>query len=77
MQEIPELKKLVPNTDSKLYLIFSKPIDNYLIAEFMIKTSNHEIDISTLKRGPVLHLLIFFDENGLVEEVHTSGSYYD
>lgn len=77
LQEVPEFKKLVPNTESKLYLLFSKPIDNYLIVEFMIKTSNHEIDMSTLKRGPALHLLIFFDDNGLVEKVYTSGSYYN
>jgi len=69
--------ELLPNINSKIYLLFSKPIDNYLIAEFMINSSNNEIDMVTHKTGPAMHLLFVFGENNIVKDVYVSYSYYN
>jgi len=70
------LQKLIPNSQSQLYLLFSKPIDNYLIAEFMINITGNEIDMVKYKDGPTMHLLFVFEENNIVKEVFISRSYY-
>ena len=67
------LKKLnVPN-ESKLYLRFSKPIENYLIAEL----GSYDPEIyRTAKFGFALLFFFEFDSNGLIENVLYSGLTY-
>lgn len=70
--------ELIPNTaHSKMYLLFSKPINNYLIAEFIIKTTDNEIDLVKFKTGPAMQLLFIFNENDIVAEVYISRGYYN
>lgn len=68
--------KLIPKSNSKIYLLYSKPVKNYLIAEFMINITGSEIDMVTHKDGPAMHLLFIFDENNIVKNVYISRSYY-
>ena len=70
--------ELIPNTsDSKVCLLFSKPVDNYLIAEFIIKTTDDESDLVKFKTGPAMQLLFIFNENDIVTEVYISRGYYN
>lgn len=68
---------LLPETESKIYLVFSKPTDNYLIAEFLIKSTPYEIDLIGHPTGPAMNILFVFDEQGKVEDYYTSYSYYN
>jgi hypothetical protein len=77
LEEIEIFKDLIPNRQSKIYLLFSKPFDNYLVAEFVINSTNIEIDMVDHKKGPAMHLLFIFDEMGIVKRVYTSYSYYN
>ena len=70
-------KNLIPKNSSKIYLIFSKPQSNYLVAEFVINLTNNEIDLVDNKTGPAIHLFFLFDENNCVDKVFTSSSYYN
>lgn len=64
-------------TSSKLYLLFSKPFENYLTAEFRLNTTGDESDMALNAIGPVMHLLFVFDEAGNIKEEYTSYSYYN
>ncbi|SHF40056.1 hypothetical protein SAMN05444377_10822 [Flavobacterium fontis] len=68
------LEKILPKSDSKLYLIFSKPIDNYLCAEFILNTG-FEIDLVDNINGPVMRLMFIFDNNNVIKEVKQYISY--
>lgn len=68
---------LVPKSSSKIYLIFSKPQSNYLVAEFVINSSGQEIDLIDNKTGPAFHLLFLFNEYDCVDKVFISYSYYN
>jgi len=76
-EKVENLKNIIPNRKSKLYLLFSKPIDNYLIAEFLINSTNNELDLIIHKKGPVMHLVFIFDETGAVKKALISYSYYN
>jgi len=67
-------ERIIPKSDSKLYLIFSKPIDNYLCAEFVLNTG-FEIDLVDNISGPVMQLMFIFDNINLVKEVKYYSSY--
>ena len=67
-------EKIIPTSDSKLYLIFSKPVDNYLCAEFILNTGL-KIDLVDNINGPVIRLMFIFDANNLVKEVKYYCSY--
>ena len=70
-----KFKGLIPFVKSNLYLLFSKPINNYLVAEFAINTTGNEIDM--IENGPIIHLLFIFDENDLVKNLYVSYSYFN
>ncbi len=70
-------KRIINQLDSKIYLLFSKPIGNYLVSEFIITDYNTETDIVDFKSGPVLNLLFEFDKSGLIKRVSYSGYYYN
>lgn len=74
--KIPLFRELVSENSSRLYLTFSKPVGNYLIAEFKVRDKNYKYDMPVLKNGPALHLLIFFND-GAISDVYTAGSYYN
>lgn len=62
---------------SQLYLLFSKPFENYLAAEFRLNATGNESDMALNANGPVMHILFVFDEAGNVKEEYTSYSYYN
>jgi hypothetical protein len=68
------LKKIIQQPmESKLFLTFSKPIDNYLIAEL----GNFDPDINvTTKFGKGLEMLFKFDSSGLIEAILYRGVTY-
>lgn len=75
------LTQLIPRNSSRLYLAFSKPVNNYLIAEFYVQEDSFEHKLSsvneTLKRGTFVHLLFFFKKDGSVDDVYLSGFHYN
>lgn len=75
--EYPLFKKIIPRNSSKLFLIFSKPTDNYLLAEFLIKDVNNDNQFLKTKQGPSLQLLFVFDEENTIIQFYTSGTYYN
>lgn len=77
MYENELFNELFPKNQSKIYLLFSKPIDNYLVAEFMINSTGEEIDLSLNKQGPAMHVLFIFGENGIVKDAYIASSYYN
>lgn len=70
---LPYLKELIDRSDSRLILTFSKPIDNYLIAEFL----DSELNISDIKMGHALQFLFKFSEEGLIEKVLYATPHYN
>jgi len=62
-------EKIIPRTDSKLFLIFSKPVDNYLCAEFAFNDNNYEFDLVDNINGPVIQMMFIFDNSNVVKEV--------
>ena len=60
-------RKIIPPNKGKLYLIFSKPIDNYLIARIIFDSPEalgHQTNV-----GKVMPIFFKFDEEGLIEKV--------
>ena len=68
------LKKVIQHSEpdkEKLYLTFSKPIDNYLIVE--LESLDPQLHP---KLGKVMQMLFKFNSNGLIEEgLYTWASY--
>lgn len=75
--EVEEIKKLIPVNNSKFYLFYSKPIQNYLVAELLLIPTKNEIDALSNKQGPAINILFIFDEDDIVEDVYISQSYYN
>lgn len=71
------LKKVMSKTTSPLCLSFSKPTDNYLLAEFSANNFCSGDTETNVRRGTFLHLLIFFDDDGAIEKIHSIGFHYN
>lgn len=68
------LKKIAERNSSRLFLTFSKPVDNYLVAE--LGDFNPEIN-QKVKYGKGMLMFFKFDTSGIIEEVLYSGSAYN
>jgi hypothetical protein len=68
-------EKIIPRTKTELFLVFSKPIDNYLVAELVINDSGFEIDLVDNVTGPVMQLMFIFDDNNIIIDVFIYSSY--
>jgi len=68
------LSKIAQSNDSKLYLTFSKPIEDHLIVEL---GNFYPALNSKVKYGKELAMLFKFDSSGLVREVLFAGSAYN
>lgn len=75
--EIESFNELLPGNNSKFYLFYSKPIDNYLIAEMLLLSSGNEIDQLSHKEGPAMNIIFVFNEDDIVQKVYISHSYYN
>ncbi|MEL7123946.1 MAG: hypothetical protein AAFO07_31195 [Bacteroidota bacterium] len=75
------ISQLIPQNSSRLHLAFSKPVGNYLLAEFYFRNnSDKETPFplnAKVKRGTFVHLLFYFDENNTVSEVYVSSFHYN
>jgi hypothetical protein len=67
------LKKIAPVNGSKLYLTFSRPIDNYEVVEI----GNVIPVMEGRKLGKALRIFFEFDSDGTIEEVLYAGSVYN
>lgn len=65
--------ELIPSNESPLCLVFSKPIDNYLIAEISVGDCSD----TGIKRGTVVHLLFLFKNTGAIDQVYIKGFHYN
>jgi hypothetical protein len=68
-------EKIIPRTDSKLFLIFSKPLDNYLCAEFAFNFNDYEFDLVDNINGPVIQIMFVFDNDNIVKDFLVYSSY--
>ncbi len=59
--------------NSKIILTLSKPVNNFLIVEFL----DAEANIGSIKMGPALQLLFIFDPSGLINDVFTASPIYN
>lgn len=71
------LSKLMPKNSSPLSISFSKPVNDYLLAEIYIDKGVGETIPSKIKRGTYVHILFVFDETGLVGKALVSGYHYN
>jgi len=62
------------SNDSPLFLTFSKPVDNYLVAE--ISRFNPK-EMTSIKFGKAMQLFFKFDANGFIEDVLYTGCQYN
>ena len=67
------LKKIAPVNESKLYLTFSRPIDNYEVVEI----GNVVPVMEGRKFGKALRIFFEFDSDGTIEEVLYARSVYN
>jgi len=63
--EVKGIDKLMSFNNSKFYLFYSKPIDNYLVAELLLITSENEMDALSNKQEPAMNILFVFDEDDI------------
>lgn len=68
------LKNIMQQNDSKLFLTFSKPVDNYLVA--IIGNSNPELT-GTFRMGLGMKMFFKFNSAGLIEDVLYSSAAYN
>ena len=68
------LKKIIDSNESKLFLTFSKPFDNYLLA--IIGNSNPDLT-GTFRMGLGMTILFRFNSSGLVEDVLCSAAAFN
>lgn len=68
------MKELLPTSSQNLTLQFSKPIDNFLVAELMNFDSNKT---NGIKFGKGLRMLFVFNKKGLVDRVYTKSFIYN
>jgi len=64
--KIPLISKLLPPTESKILLTFSKPFGNYLLGEMLDGRVN---STNSFKTGRAIEFLFIFDANGLIKKV--------
>lgn len=65
--KLPLLENLVIFPDSKLFLTFSEPAENFLMARITTYIPN-------IRMGQVMYVLFIFDENDVVEDVILSSA---
>ena len=74
------ISKLVSSQEkkNKLYLTFSKPVDNFLLAEICVNYYPEYSDKhgSGKKMGNAIQFLFIFNENGLIENVLHKSFHY-
>jgi hypothetical protein len=70
---VPLISKLLPSTNPKILLTFSRPFENCLIAEILDRRRN---STNQLKTGKAMEILFIFDENDLIKKVFTISPYY-
>lgn len=75
--EVKGIDKLIPVNNSKFYLFYSKPIQNYLVAELILIPTENEMDSLSNKQGPAMNIMFVFDEDDIVQKVYVSSSYYN
>lgn len=68
------LEKVIELNKAKLFLNFSKPVNNFLITEFTVDDPARNMG---RKDGLAMELLFIFDSHGLIKNVLYSGSAYD
>lgn len=68
------LGKLINKPDTRLYLTFSKPVKNHLVAEILDKEVSKS---KKYKLGASVQFLFKFNKDGLIEDVIYSGGVYD
>jgi hypothetical protein len=71
--KMPLVSLLLPPTNSKLVLTFSKPVGNFLMAEMLDGRVN---STNTFKTGNAIEFLFIFDENGLIKKVFATSPVY-
>jgi hypothetical protein len=71
--KMPLISKLLPPSDSKILLTFSKPFGNFLLAEMLDGRIN---STNTFKTGRAIEFLFLFDENGLIKKVLNNITVY-
>jgi len=77
MEENSVVRNLHKESSSELYLLFSKPFENYLTAEFRLNTTGDELDMALNASGPSMHMLFVFNGEGNIIKVAVSYSYYN
>lgn len=65
------LLNVLPKSNTNLFIIFSKPIGNMLLAEVL----DYEL-CRSYKMGSALRFLFFFNDKGLVEKVFSTKIHY-
>jgi len=65
---------LLDSINSNLFIRFSKPVNNYIIAEILDRRMNHA---SYIKMGNAAQILFIFNENGTVKDVIFSSFHYN
>ena len=76
---IPLLDNVLSKNNSKIYLTFSKPINNYVVAEIMYNHYQNPYDQSTniyFKSGTHISFIFFFDSNGMIKDVVKRVGHY-
>ncbi len=68
------LQKLAQSNESKLFLTFSKPVENYLVIE--LGNFDPKINLKS-KYGKAMLMLFKFDSSGFIENVLYSGVAYN
>lgn len=71
--ELSYLEKLLPENGSNLMIRFSKPMDGYILAEIL----DRRINFGKKRYGKSVQLLIIYDENYIVQNVHLSARLYN